>query len=50
MQIIGIILFLGFLYWGLRGAYLLYNIIGGFMVAIVIGIITFLRHIYYNKD
>ena len=50
VQVLGVILCLGFLYWGLRGAYLLYNIIAGFMVATVIGIITFLRHIYYNKD
>ena len=49
IKMLGIILCLGFIYWGLRGAYLLYNIIGGFMVAVCVGIITFLGHIYISK-
>jgi len=46
---ISIILCLGFIYWGMRGAYFIYNIIGGFMVAICAALFALVRHIYNSK-
>ncbi len=49
MEAIAILVILGIFYWGIRGLYFLYNVIGGFMVALCVGIFVTVRHIYISK-
>ena len=44
MELIAIIVLLGVFYWAAQGAYLLYRIISGFMVAIVAAILVMLGY------
>ena len=49
MEIVVLIVILGIFYWCARGAYLIYRIISGLMLAVCIGIITVVRYIYNSK-